>query len=336
MAFDNTKTLSKVTKKNYIRVIADFMKSLYKSSINLLKLYPDWFYLKLGLSRRINIEVYMMQKRKLDLGLYLCLTPLVAGSVLAASPSLAATLASSEARVNIGNFSQNPFDVSTNTGTNTFTIATQGTVTANANADAVFPVNPSLPGTPAFNTSLSQANGAGVNYFGLAQSNAALIGYNFLVQSNNNFSFDFQAFLDLKTSIDNSSFERANADGGVSFQLYDTTDSNNWLLLDTFSLDGKIATLGNGDFLHYQGSDSVTVNPNQTSFESSFGGTKESAKASVVGKYSRQFERLTSLTLIEAKANQVTVEAKVPEPSSLMGLLLFGLGGISYGLKKKN
>ena len=292
--------------------------------------------MELELGIRMNLEVYMMQKRKLDLGLSLCLTPLVAGSVLAASPSLAATLASSEARVNIGNFSHNPFDVSAISGTNTFTITTKGTVTANANADAVFPVNPSLPEHPAFNISLSHANGDGFNYFGLAQSNAALIGYNFLVEGNNNFSFDFQAFLDLQTSIDDSSFERANADGGVSFQLYDTTDSNNWLLLDTFSLDGRIATLGNGDFIHYQSSDSVTVNPNYTSFERSFGGIQESAHASVLGKYSRNFSRFTSLTLIEAKANQVAVEAKVPEPSSLMGLLLFVLGGISYGLKKKN
>lgn len=274
--------------------------------------------------------------KKLNLGLCLCLTPLVTGSVLAASPTLAATIASSQARVNIGNFSHHPFDVNAITNTNTHTIATQGNVTADANAEAVFPFNPSLPEKPAFNTSLSQASGAGLGYFGLAQSHAALIGYDFVVEGNNNFSFDFQAFLDLNTSIDDSSFEHANADGGVSLQLYDTTDSNNWLLLDTFSLDGRLATLGNRDFLDYYKTNSITFDPSKTSFESSFGVTKESAKASVVGKYSRHFDRFTSLTLIEAKGNQVTVKAKVPEPSSLMGLLLFGLGGISYGLKKKN
>lgn len=274
--------------------------------------------------------------KKLNLGLCLCLTPLVTGSVLAASPTLAATLASSEARVNIGNFSHNPFDVSAITNTNTHTVAIQGKVTADANAEAVFPFNPSLPEKPAFNTSSSQADGAGLGYFGLAQSHAALIGYNFVVEGNNNFSFDFQAFLDLNTSIDDFSFEHANADGGVSLQLYDTTDFNNWLLLDTFSLDGRLATLGNRDFLDYDKTNNITFDPSKTSFASSFGGTKESANASVVGKYSRHFNRFTSLTLIEAKGNQVAVKAKVPEPSSLMGLLLFGLGGISYGLKKKN
>ena len=84
----------------------------------------------------------MKVKSELTPSLSWCVTPIIASAVFLPLPSIAATLASSEARVEIGNFSHNPIDVQAITNTNTQTIATNGQVTANANAEAVFPIIP--------------------------------------------------------------------------------------------------------------------------------------------------------------------------------------------------
>jgi hypothetical protein len=268
---------------------------------------------------------------RLTKGLFLFVTPLVTGSIIN-SPVFAATLASSQAEVNISNFSYNPLDVQTITNTNTVAIASNGQVTANADAQASFIVDPANPPTIAFNTSSSIANGNGSSYFGLAQSFAGIIGYNFLVGAGETLSFDFNAVLDLNTSIDNPPAERATADGNISLELFDTTDAANWRPLDFFTLLGNLTTSGGGDFLKSDNSTAISFSP-KTSFEQSFGGNQEKASASVYGKYSRTFNSLTKLTLVEAKNNQVTV--KVPESSNLLGLLLFSLICLGYGMKTK-
>ncbi|HEY9599204.1 MAG TPA: hypothetical protein V6D33_16180 [Cyanophyceae cyanobacterium] len=280
----------------------------------------------------------MKFKQELVKGLFLFATPLVTSSVFTASPSFAATFAVSESRVNIGNFSHNPLDISTITDADTTAISLEddGQVQADANAEAKFTTD--LP-TRAYNTSLSTANGTGNSYFGQAKSLAAVIGYNFIVGSGQTFSFDFKAFLNLDTSIDNPKTERANADGQISFELYDSSDPNpiNWLPLDFFTLSGKLATKKGGDYLYPSNNNYITYNPDETYFDTTFGGKKESVNASVTGRYSRTFDSLIKLTLVEAKTNRVSVKASVqtPESSNLLGLLLFSLLCIGYGIKSK-
>ena len=282
----------------------------------------------------------MVKKLGLAKRFLLLVTPILTGSALAqlalgiaASPSLAATIAFSKATEEIDNFSHNPLDVSTLTDTYTNTIATSGQVIAEADAEADFLTNPSKP-PYAYSSSFSTANGEGSNYSGVAQSLAEVIGYNFLVGNGETFSLDFKAILDLETSIDNPASEGASADGNLSLQLYDSTNRDNWIYLDSFTLSGNLTTLGDGDSLDYYKSASITFNPSGSSFDNSFGGTQEFADASVQGSFSRTFDSSTYLTLVEVKTNQATVQ--VPEPSSTLGLLFFGLIGVGYRVRRKH
>ena len=259
-------------------------------------------------------------------------TPLVTGCVLATSPSLAATLASSGARLTIDNFSHNPQKVKTLTDTDTFTIAlSDGSVTAEANANSIAKFDPSEPPTRFSNFSWSETSGEGNNYFGLAQSQAGVIAYDFLVRKDETFSFDFNGFLGLATSIDEPQSETASAAGELSFQLY---DSNSGSLLDNFTLAGNLTTPGRGDFLDIENSTNITFNPSETSFERSFGGRQEAANASINGQFSRIFDSLTALTLVEVKTNQASVQ--VPEPGNIIEeILWFCLIGVGFAVRSK-
>lgn len=250
------------------------------------------------------------------------ITPLVVPTV-----SLAATLGTSDATVNLSNFSHNPLDVLTLTDAFTDTFTTDGQVNADADAVANFITNPPIS---ANNSSWSRVNGDGSAYSGSAESIAAVIGYDFKVAQGETFSFDFDADLNLTTSIDNPQFETANATGKITLELYDTTNQDDWLYLDSFTLSG-LTSLGDNDYLNYDSSNNIKLNPSGT-IDTSFGGEQESANASVQGDFSRTFDSLTTLTLVEVKNNQASVS--VPEPSSFLGLLL-GVIGIGYRVKSK-
>jgi hypothetical protein len=217
-------------------------------------------------------------------------------------PGFAATTATSGARVNIGNFSHNPSDVTVLTDTNTLTSTTNGEASADANAEASFLVAPSTPVTQAYNTSFSTVNGDGNNYFGKADSFAGLIGYDFTLGAGETFSFNFNTFLGLETSVDNPSFESTSAVGSISFALFDSSDLNN--PLDFFTLNGNLESQGGNDYIKSQKTSSINLISNDT--QSSFGGMQESAFASIQGLFSRTFYSLTHLTLIEGKVNQVS------------------------------
>lgn len=270
-------------------------------------------------------------------------TPIVTSSAIAplilsisVSPSLAATLASSEARFNIDNFSHNPLGIQSLTAARTVAIATSGQVTAENEVFSTIEVNPSPRSTFIDNSSFSRANGDGDNYFGLADSLTEVIGYNFLVGMGETFSFNFKGFLNLETSIDSPQTESASAAETLSLQLYDSTNEGNWIPLDSFGLSGALTTLGNGDFLSSNNSASISLDPRRTSFVTSFGETKEFAKASVQGDFSRAFDSSTSLTLVEAKSSQASVAVSaVPEPSSTIASLLLGLTALGYKIRSK-
>ena len=267
-------------------------------------------------------------------------TPIVTSSAIAplvlsiaASPSLAATLASSEARFNIDNFSHNPLGIQSLTAAKSVAIATSGEVTAENKVFSTIVVNPSPRSTFIDNSSFSRANGDGDDYFGLADSLTEVIGYNFLIGNGETFSFDFKGFLNLKTSIDSPQNESASAAETLSLQLYDSTNESNWIPLDSFGLSGALTTPGNDDFLRFNNSASISLDPSRTSFITSFGETKEFAKASVKGDFSRTFDSSTSLTLVEAKRSQASVG--VPEPSSTIASLLLGLAALGYKIRSR-
>ncbi|MBW4454730.1 MAG: PEP-CTERM sorting domain-containing protein [Nostoc indistinguendum CM1-VF10] len=191
-------------------------------------------------------------------------------------------------------------------------ISTGGQVSADAKAEAKFNVDAN---NSASNWSFSQAEGQGYGYTGSAESLAAIIGYDFTV--NEKFSFDFSGLFKLGTSIDDAFTERANARGELSYKLYDSDTKE---LLDSFKIYGNLSTLGNNDAFVFEPSSSITLDSSQTSRKKSFGGKQEYASTSFKGKYSRTFDKLTRLTLVESKSNQVNVYT-VPEPSTILGSL---------------
>lgn len=264
-------------------------------------------------------------------------TPILASSVFAASPSMAATFAAAEANVFIENFSQTPLDANVSTNTNTVAITPMGSdinsgnpengmsssisnaADARAEANAIF-----FTDEPAFaaNSILSNAFGEGQNFFGLAQSEASVLG-RFLLNpepdGTKSFSFDFTTLFDLATSGVQS---KAIAD--ISFFVLGGTDPNhtNQTVFDFFSVSGELKTIGQDNIFSVEASDNFTLNTFLPSGE--FGLDLEEEFANVVarGSYQREFRGPTYLTLVEAKRTEVTVQA--PEPTSILGLLAFG------------
>jgi len=261
--------------------------------------------------------------------LLLLVTPLFAGSVLADSPSQAATFASSVGELEFQDFSQSPVSTytETDTDTNTVAIAKNSIVQAQAGATAFFITTP----PEAFDLSVSEALGKGREYLGQAESEAILLS-DFVVDAGQQFSFDFAAQLNLKTSIDHPLAENARASGDISFILLDT---DNQRVLDFFSLVGDLNTEGDGDFLAIQKSDYITT-LSTLSQDSYFGGQQEFATASVEGSLQGAFENKTNLALVEVQNNRARVVA--PEPSNTLALLLCsGVIGIALKVRcKKN
>ena len=280
--------------------------------------------------------VVMVQNSKFAKGLLLLIIPIAPlANGISNSPSLAATLGNSEAIVKINDFSHVPSDVLILAETYSNAVASNGLVIAEANNALIVGNDPFF----AKNTSFSRTNGDGSEYSGLAESTAAIIGYNFLIDKGETFSFNFKAALNLETSLDNPQFESATATGNIYFKLYETSNPDNWIYLDSFTLSGNLATMSNNDYLNYENSNSFTLNPSKTALETSFGEQQETAQASTQGIFSRNFDVLSNLTLVEAKTNQAEVNANrgsvsVPEPSNMLGLLLC-VTGMGFRITRK-
>ncbi|MDQ2100937.1 MAG: PEP-CTERM sorting domain-containing protein [Tychonema bourrellyi B0820] len=257
-------------------------------------------------------------------------TPLVTGLSVGIAPSSAAIIAGSAAEVSIDNFSHRPTDTGTFTNTYTQAIANKGAVISAANANAVFLSN--CQQLLAANLSESTVKGEGSKYSGLAQSQAAIIG-DFDLDAKETFSFTFQTFLRLLTSVDNPQSERVSAQGNLSFLLIDTVSN---ILLDSFQLGGSLHSFKRGDLsLSY----SDSFNPTQINLDFlAQGNTKESVVYSS-GVYARTFDNATNLRLVEVKNNLVLAESQpvreaepVPEPTTILGTAMF-FGFLAKGRK---
>ena len=280
----------------------------------------------------------------------LFISPLITSLSVAATPSLAASFASSNTFFQTFNYSLSPQnissenvgDIGTSINFNTSTLAVPGaTAVADVNAGATFSKE-DLNFINSDNFSLNTAVGSGSRYLGLAQSQVGVFG-NFVVPAGQTFSFNFEAILDLSTYIDPPRRDSATASTEISLLLLDTTDNKN-TVLDFFKVTSNLITrpyeeVGE-DFLAFDYSDSIDIGLNDSDPDNDpflftyFGGNQETAKASFSGFYQRTFDSETKLKLIEFKKNEVKVEA--PEPSSALALFLFvGLASVWSKLKSK-
>lgn len=290
---------------------------------------------------------------KLKLGLtksgVLLISTLVTSLGIAAAPSLAASLAVSGGSFTIENYSQSPENLAnlpddrseaiaaTGTSVNTNGILTSAkgitsVIGTNVIADALALASFSKDPVESFNFTSNVASGEGNTYFGLAQSEAKVAG-DFSIKAGDIFSFDFTAFLELYTGLENPFGEIATASGELSLVLLDIT---NQTVLDSFSVFSKIVTSAyakpSEDVFSYDKSQNINIdfikNLNFGSID------KESATALFQGSYRRTFNSDTRLLLIETKTNKVTVQAA--EPSNTFALLLgFGVTTAFLGAKSK-
>ena len=260
---------------------------------------------------------------------FLLVTPLVTGLTVGIAPSNAATIAGSAAEVSIDAFSHRPTDTSTSTNTNTLSIANKGVVISEANAEAVFISN--CHELLAANLSKSQVTGSGSNYAGLAESQATVIG-DFDIDAQETFSFNFQAVLNVLTSVDNSQSERARASGNIFFGLINTVTD---ILLDSFELVSFLDSSG-GSYFNLSASNNF--HPTKINFNFMEKGSTAESLLYTSGVYSRTFDSATNLRLVEVKNNIAEAEAEpqaVPEPSTVLGTLTF-LGLLFKTRKLKN
>jgi hypothetical protein len=251
-------------------------------------------------------------------------------SVLTAIPTNAATLAFSEAEIELNNFS-NSGTIELVNQANISSETNGGIFGAQNNASNNFTRSPLEVKSSAF----SLAFGENRDYEGTAETQARVLG-NFDVEAGKLFSFDFSAFLSLETEIDDPLSEKANARSDISFYLFDTanisqidlqdflttfpynyTSNFKYKPIDYFTLNASLNTFGLQDFLNYQRSQSISFkNENK---QTMFGANQETASAIIQGKLERSFTNKTNLTLIALRQTQSQV--KVPENSMLVALI---------------
>lgn len=239
---------------------------------------------------------------KLAQRLFLCITPLVAGSLVATLPSSAATLSYSEGNTKYSNFSHNPLSVWTENSPNTVGSTNNGQVVTKSETEATFNLEASSPSTTrASSRAVSTVEGNSNNdYAETAKSSTNLFGYQFEVGAGETFSFNFSGFLSLNTSVDYEP-EAASAFGLIGFQLFDGNDMEN--PLGFLTITGNLNSLDNSDFLDVYKSSDITFNPTETNYTANFGGNKETANTQFTGQFSRLFERATTLVMREFKSN---------------------------------
>ncbi|MEG3857710.1 PEP-CTERM sorting domain-containing protein [Microcoleus sp. herbarium12] len=266
---------------------------------------------------------------------FLLATPLVSGLTVGIAPSIAATIAGSTAQVTINNFSHRPTETGTSTDTNTTTIANNGVVISQANADAAFISN--CQELLAANISKSQVAGRGSNYAGLAQSQATVIG-DFDIDAKETFSFAAKTDLNLFTSVDNRQSERAIARGSIFFGLINTVTN---ILLDSFQISSDLDSSQGFTRSLYSSSNNFDFSAIKLTLRPPYGqGNSRESLLFTSWRYSRTFDSATSLRLVEIKNNLAEVQAEaqaeaVPEPSTILGTALF-LGLLVRARKLKN
>ncbi|MEB3179362.1 MAG: hypothetical protein VKL59_10070 [Nostocaceae cyanobacterium] len=247
-------------------------------------------------------------------------TPALATTMLATSPSQAATFASSETTYRLDNFSHNPLDIRIITDAVTDAVSVRGRVSADANANADFNTFLDPATTFATNTASSTANGNGNEYLGFGRSFAQSLGFDFLIAAGETFTFDYSGLLNLFASVDNHAIESASADGLIEYQLFDKATG---ALLDFFQVARSITAWGDQNVLNSPRIASAAFNPRTTS---------DSFRTTVNRRYSRTFDNATSLRLVAFNASQSRVQA--PEPGSILALL-FCSGTVAVALKRK-
>ncbi len=275
--------------------------------------------------------------------LILQVTPLVATSLLATSPTLAATFAGSFGELTFTNFNRE------NTA---FEAINDASSSAESKSDDSVADFNNFSRTNAEPTPLDISNvadslvfGEGSSYVASAETMPRFFA-NFDLSRNDTLSFDFTTILDLEASVDKPGVETASAAADIAFYLLDTTGIStenrfNFLnstqldplqidqinILEYFTLAANIDALGKIDFFNNTKSPNInlTSDLSYSNIEVNDLGRSRAISTSLFeGSVERYFERDINVTLLAFKNTKSNV--KVPEPgTSLWSLLFAGL-----------
>lgn len=249
-------------------------------------------------------------------------------TTIAIAPSQAATSASSKAEVKLINFSQELENIEAITKVKAIAISESGSLTSEIETE----VEGDADANRTSNFSSHLAEGADGDYFGFSRSVTKVLG-NFVVEKEP-FTFDFSAFLELDTSIDNPSLEDAISRGRTSILLYNSRKNR---LLDSFAISGGLFAKDQGDFLKIKASKNFVIDFLET--QRDFQGNQETATAKATGQFSRFFRKETHLRLVQVQRNRVNIQGensvKVPESSNLLALLLFSATGLGMVMRSR-
>lgn len=257
----------------------------------------------------------------------LIFAPVLASTVVTASPTQAATVALANTQLFLSRFSQNPISGFTITDTKTTAISQGGIVTTNANANSFIQPNPTV-GLTVSNSLGSGKNGA---YSGQAISNSAIRG-DFQIPDNTLFYFDFNASSLFFKSIDDAQREKADSSGNISFFLIDTATNQT---LDYFNFEGSLGTGNNPDTIKYNTSANIFLT--NTIPVNNYGGNQKFINSFVAGSVQRYFPNRTNVALVGVNQNIVSVDPStpVPEPSITLGFFCSGVFGIILKRKRQ-
>ena len=262
------------------------------------------------------------------LKLLILFIPSLVTTTIAIAPIQAATSASSEAEVEIINFSQELENIEATTKIKAITISASGSLTSEIDTE----VEGDSDTSRTSNFSSHLVEGADGDYFGFSRSITKVLG-DFIVKKET-FAFDFSAFLKLDTSVDTPQLEYAISRGRTSILLYDNRKNR---LLDSFSIAGGLFTKDQGDFLKIKASKNFVLTSLET--QRDFHGSQETATAKATGQFSRFFERKTHLRLVQVQRDRVNVQGeesvKVPESSNLLALLIFSATGLGGAIRSR-
>ncbi|AFY55425.1 hypothetical protein Riv7116_2944 [Rivularia sp. PCC 7116] len=297
-----------------------------------------------------------MQKKlysKFGKKLILQVSPIVATSVLATSPALAATFAASFGDLTFTNFNQENA---------AFEAINDANASNETNADDSIADFRNFSETNAEPTPLDISNiaeslvfGEGSSYHAFAETMPRFFA-NFDVSSNETLSFDFTTILDLEAAVDKPGIETASAAGDIAFYLLDTTgispesrfdfldstqlDSNKISqnsILEYFTLAANIDALGKIDFFNHTKSQNINLTSDFSSSaveEVGDSGRSRAISTSLFeGSVERFFERDRNVTLLAFKNTKSNV--KVPESGTSFWSVLYA-GLIALGTKMIN
>lgn len=274
--------------------------------------------------------------------LILQVTPLVATSLLASSPTLAATFAGSFGELTFTNFNRE------NTA---FEAINDANASAESKSDDSVADFNNFSRTNAEPTPLDISNvadslvfGEGSSYVAFAETMPRFFA-NFDLSRNDTLSFDFTTILDLEASVDKPGIETASAAADIAFYLLDTTGisienrfdflnttqldpsqigENN--ILEFFTLAANIDALGRADFFNNTKSPNInlTSDLSYSNIEVNDLGRSRAISTSLFeGSVERYFERDINITLLAFKNTKSNV--KVPDKTSFWSIVFAGL-----------